>query len=51
MIKQETSYELSTGVFATIENFKEIYDIGKMFASSSLVPTDISRQGNGLHYS
>lgn len=38
MIKQETSYELSTGVFATIENFKEIYDIGKMFASSSLVP-------------
>lgn len=38
MIKQETSYELSAGVFATIENFKEIYDIGKMFASSSLVP-------------
>lgn len=38
LIKQEHSYELSTGVFTTIENFKEIFDIGKMFASSSLVP-------------
>jgi hypothetical protein len=38
LIKQETSYELSTGVFTTIENFKEIYDIGKMFATSTLVP-------------
>jgi len=38
LIKQEASYELSTGVFSTIENFKEIYDIGKMFASSTLVP-------------
>ena len=37
LIKQEASYELSTGVFTTIENFKEIYDIGKMFASC-LVP-------------
>lgn len=31
-------HELSTGVFSTMENFKEIYDIGKMFASSTLVP-------------
>lgn len=38
LIRQETSYELSNGVFATIENFREIYDIGKMFASSTLVP-------------
>jgi hypothetical protein len=38
LIKQEASYELSTGVFSTIENFKEIYDIGKMFATSTLVP-------------
>jgi hypothetical protein len=38
LIKQEASYELSNGVFSTIENFKEIYDIGKMFASSTLVP-------------
>lgn len=30
--------ELAPGVFSTIENFKEIYDIGKMFASSTLVP-------------
>ena len=35
---QEQKHELSTGVFSTIDNFKEIYDIGKMFASSSLVP-------------
>ena len=26
------------GSFSSMENFKEIYDIGKMFASSSLVP-------------
>lgn len=37
LIKQE-SHELSTGVFSNLENFKEIYDIGKMFASSTLVP-------------
>lgn len=35
---QEQKYELSSGTFSTIENFKEIFDIGKMFASSSLVP-------------
>lgn len=35
---QEQRYELSSGTFATIENFKEIFDIGKMFASSTLVP-------------
>ncbi|RDU22868.1 hypothetical protein DWV06_12490 [Anaerosacchariphilus polymeriproducens] len=35
---QEQKHELSTGVFSTLENFKEIYDIGKMFATSSLVP-------------
>jgi hypothetical protein len=37
LIKQE-SHALSTGVFSSIDNFKEIYDIGKMFASSTLVP-------------
>jgi hypothetical protein len=37
LIKQE-KHELSTGVFSNLENFKEIYDIGKMFASSTLVP-------------
>lgn len=35
---QEQKYELSSGAFATIENFKAIFDIGKMFASSTLVP-------------
>ena len=35
---QEQKYELSSGTFATTENFKEIFDIGKMFASSTLVP-------------
>ena len=35
---QEQNYELSSGTFATIESFKDIYDIGKMFASSTLVP-------------
>jgi hypothetical protein len=39
IIKQEQLHELSTqGVFSNLENFKEIYDIGKMFASSTLVP-------------
>ena len=38
IIQEKQIHELSTGVFATLENFKEIYDIGKMFASSSLVP-------------
>lgn len=30
--------ELSTGVFSNLENFKELYDIGKMFALSTVVP-------------
>jgi hypothetical protein len=39
LVKQEQLHELSAqGVFSTLENFKEIYDIGKMFASSTLVP-------------
>lgn len=38
LVTQDQKHELSTGVFSTIENFKEIYDIGKMFASSTLVP-------------
>ena len=38
IVVQEQKYELSSGTFATIENFKEIFDIGKMFASSTLVP-------------
>lgn len=31
-------HAVSTNVFANLDSFKEIYDIGKMFASSSLVP-------------
>lgn len=39
LVTQELSHELSTaGVFSSIENFKDLFDIGKMFASSSLVP-------------
>ena len=38
IVVQEHKYELSSCTFSTIENFKEIFDIGKMFASSSLVP-------------
>lgn len=38
IIKHEQNYELSTGVFSNLENFREIFDIGKMFASSTLVP-------------
>lgn len=34
----EQNHAVSTGVFSTLKNFKEIYDIGKMFASSTLVP-------------
>lgn len=37
-VHTENKHELSNGVFSSIQNFKEIYDIGKMFASSSLVP-------------
>lgn len=35
-IQQETA--LSYGVFSSAENFQEIYNVGKMFASSTLVP-------------
>lgn len=35
--QMETS-ALSGAVFSNIQNFKELYDIGKMFASSTLVP-------------
>lgn len=36
---QEHLHELSSaGVFSSMTNFKEMYDIGKMFASSTLVP-------------
>ena len=39
LLTLEQSSELSTlGTFSTLENFKEIYDIGKMFASSTLIP-------------
>lgn len=39
LVKQEhQTLELQSGVFSNLENFKEIYDIGKMFASSTLVP-------------
>ena len=39
LMVQEQKHELAQqGVFSTIETFKEIFDIGKMFASSSLVP-------------
>lgn len=39
VIVQEEKHEMSQlGTFSTLDNFKEIYDIGKMFASSSLVP-------------
>lgn len=35
-IQQETA--LSSGVFSSADNFQEIFDIGKMFAASTLVP-------------
>lgn len=35
---QEQMHELSCETFSNLVNFKEIYDIGKMFASSKLVP-------------
>lgn len=36
-VDQQVS-QLSTSVFSNTESFKEIFDIGKMFASSSMVP-------------
>ena len=44
IVKAEQIRELSTSVFSSIENFKEIYDIGKMFASSTLVPQAYQKQ-------
>ncbi|MDR7815150.1 hypothetical protein [Lacrimispora sp.] len=38
IIQSEPTRGLSTGVFSNPESFQEIYNIGKMFASSSLVP-------------
>jgi hypothetical protein len=38
LIKHEQTYEVSAGAFTSLENFKELFDIGKMFASSTLVP-------------
>lgn len=39
LIVQAQQSQLATqGSFSSMENFKEIYDIGKMFASSTLVP-------------
>ena len=38
IVKIEPTSELSTNVFSNKENFAELFDIGKMFASSTLVP-------------
>ena len=38
IVKSEETTQLSTGAFTNAENFKELFDIGKMFASSTLVP-------------
>lgn len=38
IIQSEQTRGLSTGVFSNSESFQEIFNIGKMFASSSLVP-------------
>jgi len=46
LVIQEQKHEVSTNVFSSIENFKEIYDIGKMFASSKLVP--VAYQGQAM---
>lgn len=43
IIKHE-HYELSTGVFSTPEGFQKLYDIGKMFATSKLVPSNFQNQ-------
>lgn len=37
MIQEKNEIEVDS-VFSSLANFKELYDIGKMFASSSLVP-------------
>lgn len=38
LVKQEQFNELSTNVFSDTEAFKKLFDIGKMFAASALVP-------------
>lgn len=38
IVQVDQTKGLSTGVFSNPESFQEIYNIGKMFASSSLVP-------------
>lgn len=38
IVQVEQTRGLSTGVFSNPDSFQEIYNIGKMFASSSLVP-------------
>ena len=38
IVISEQKHEVSTGVFSNAENFKDIFNIGKMFASSTLVP-------------
>lgn len=35
---REQNHEVQTGTFETPENFQKLFDIGKMFASSNLVP-------------
>ena len=42
---------LSSGVFSSAESFQELFNIGKMFSASTLVPQAISQEANGLHYS
>ena len=38
LLQYEQKHEVSSNVFANAESFKDIFNIGKMFASSSLVP-------------
>lgn len=38
LVQEQQSQLSSYSTFASLDNFKEIYDIGKMFASSTLVP-------------
>ena len=38
IVQAEQKHEVSANVFSNAESFKDIFNIGKMFASSSLVP-------------
>ena len=38
LLQYEQKHELSSNVFSNAESFKDIFNIGKMFASSTLVP-------------